>query len=194
MNTQKTLDGQTAGFIAAVANALSRNITAQRQEDLISNPQILERLLLPLADDGWQHLLPFVTDTTINPRNTVSWLHGDYSRDVSGKEHYPLRKIMRSAADASLRFMTEEQAKHFCQLLSGNEPSVQFQFFFGHSYKHHFVFQREHGKYGSWSFDPRTKIPEVSEFGIDYVFPDQNAHFFFLKSFDGSEMRFALEV
>ncbi len=51
MNTNETLDGVTAGFIASIANGLSRNISKDRMKELINDNEKMGKLLLPLADD-----------------------------------------------------------------------------------------------------------------------------------------------
>lgn len=56
MKANETLDGVTAGFIAAVANAISRGISMERMKELLADNGKLQNLLLPLIDDDWQYM------------------------------------------------------------------------------------------------------------------------------------------
>lgn len=125
MNTNETLNGKTAGFIATIANSLSRSISEERMKELIACPRKMALLLTPLIDDSNVSIMPSIfrwvsfcevprlnNIITFDPGSTIA------------SSHPTLRMIMREAYErkyAPLHFTT---AKKLFDLLEEDDEAL----------------------------------------------------------------------
>jgi hypothetical protein len=120
---QETLHGGTAAFLAAIANALSRNISVDRMHELASSPSDLKRLLLPLVCDGWIQICPLLQND--NRRERLVYLSGftDIQKNRSGQS-YGIQSVIEVAKANSLGFLTEWGACAFAEMISLEKSSA----------------------------------------------------------------------
>jgi len=116
VKTDETLDGITAGFVAAVANALSRGISAKRMKELIANPGKLRSLLLPILDDDWSTMLSSVTYRMLCYDQTLGQIVW-YRLGSGDNEAQTMRGIMREATDRKYAPLSEKGARKLCGLM-----------------------------------------------------------------------------
>lgn len=111
MNTNETLSGVTAGFIASIANSLSRNISEDRMRELIKAPEKMGKLLLPLADDCFAlGLAPDIERIMIQQIQIVSLTLGASSGLPT------MRKLMEEAYERKYAPLSQELAEKLCVL------------------------------------------------------------------------------
>ena len=123
MNKQETLHGGTAAFIAAIGNALSRNISIDRMHALASSPSDLKRLLLPLIDDDWIQICPLLQNETKSERLVYLTGYDDIQKGDSSK-FYRINHVIGAAKAKTLGFLTEGRAKSLAEMISGDSASA----------------------------------------------------------------------
>ena len=113
-----TLDGTTAGFVAAIANALSRKISSGRMVELIAVPEKLRKLLLPVISDD--HILVMREVAYWSQYGAVD-LMSDLVQ-IRSKERCharsDMRSLMREAYERKYAPLSEDHAKRLCALAS----------------------------------------------------------------------------
>jgi hypothetical protein len=113
VNTNETLDGVTAGFIAAIANGLSRDIGVERMRQLIRFPQETRMLLSPLVKDEYIHLLPSLTNWILGRTfNYVTF----YLHPAGSSNPPTMRRVMREAYER--KFALLSGGEDLCQSLN----------------------------------------------------------------------------
>ncbi|MES2215915.1 MAG: hypothetical protein V4481_01305 [Patescibacteria group bacterium] len=117
VTSERTLDGTTAGLVAAIANALSRKIGSERMKDLIADSDKLKHLLTPLIDDDALPTLPFMAKSqgygSKHLSNTI-WINPNIS---TGDMVPTMRNIMVEMYERKLAPHTEEDALRLCEVL-----------------------------------------------------------------------------
>lgn len=129
MNIQKVLDGTTAGFIGAIANALGRMILGDRMAALIKSPEKLKLLLLPLIDDDWIDLLPALSHLggkhiSNSSKKKLTWVHAEEVVVSQRRTHYYLEHVVDVAAKKNFAFLAENEAERLCRLVSESRFSA----------------------------------------------------------------------
>ena len=117
MKTNETLDGSTAGLIAAIANALGRNISAERMKELIANPEKLRMLLLPVASDPWIGMLPIVNQL-MNEKTDVSRIRWVTITVASPGTPPTMRRVLREAYDRNLAPLEQGLAQSLWDMIA----------------------------------------------------------------------------
>lgn len=102
MKTNETLDGSTAGFVAAVANALGRNISTERMKCLIANPTQLQMLLLPVANESWIGMLPAVSYLMNGHVETCGSIRWFTLSSASTSNPPTMRRVLQEAYERKL--------------------------------------------------------------------------------------------
>lgn len=121
--SQKVLDGATAGFIAAVANALSRNISAERMDQLIKNPDHLKRILMPVINDDWIDMLPAIAElggknlTCGSCKKKLVWVHAEEVVMRIRSNEFMLKDVVAVAKRKNYAFLEESEADQLSTLL-----------------------------------------------------------------------------
>lgn len=140
MNTQKTLDGQTAGFIALVANSLPRSISSQQMSAL--KPIQLQVLLSILIEPNMIDLLPAITEHHHIGHSyampLITWIKVD---DVNGGRGCRLEAVNTRASVLHLVYLPKFVAESYCNsvaLISGLMPPCWF------------MYRDENGNNGAW--------------------------------------------
>jgi len=111
-----TLDGSTAGFVAAIANALSRKISSGRMVELIAVPEKLRKLLLPVISDD--HILVMREVAFWSQYGAVDLMSDLVQIRSKGwcGVHPSMRNLMREAYERKYAPLSEDQAKYLCEL------------------------------------------------------------------------------
>ncbi len=120
MSNNETLDRRTAGFIAAIANALGRKISQERMKQLIGNPEKLRIALLPMIDDAYAELVPDILRVHARGHGEP---HGSEQGFTSFRmDHFPpghpptMRRIMDEARKRKCAILTRAHARHLVNL------------------------------------------------------------------------------
>lgn len=119
MGSQKTLDGQTVAFIAAIAKALSQNISSKRQEELVRRPQELRRLLLPLVHDEW---ISLSVSLIPGKKKQLVWIDGSKVQPSEGRTLYTVQDTLNHARARGLQIMDKARAVRLCKLVCQDNP------------------------------------------------------------------------
>jgi hypothetical protein len=130
VNTNETLDGVTAGFIATVANSLSRNIGMERMKELIKCPRKMALLLIPLIDDSYASVIPSIF-------KWVSFCQVPREENIITFYPYPkvgcgpatFRMVMKEAYERKYAPLSFTTAKKLFDLLSKNNEVAYSGFF-----------------------------------------------------------------
>lgn len=107
MKTNETLDGSTAGFIAAIADALNRGISEDRMRELIGDHEKLRVLLLPLLSDDWAGMLQAHREARFG--SSVKTKHLWITSASSGNPP-TMRRIMKLAKRRMYSLLSEPEA------------------------------------------------------------------------------------
>ncbi len=104
----KTLDGQTAGFIAMVINALSREIPEERMTDLMlpNRIQKLRSLLIPIFDERLTAIIGEPSEQIITYKLTSS----------SSSTPPTMRRVLDEAYDRKYAFLSEVEVKELLKV------------------------------------------------------------------------------
>ncbi len=177
MKTQETLHGGTAAFIAAIANALSRNITVERMHELASRPTDLKRLLLPLVDDEWVNVCPLLNYPSkyggLVGLNGFDDIHPDSSNN--GKP-YDIRDIIKSARRHCLGFINEGRAEHLAQMVCSENEAASTKHMTGRIHDVYFPFACDTQIFAWRAPCGNNSIPDVIKTPPGLLFDDSRVH------------------
>lgn len=118
VKTEKTLDGVTAGFVAAIANALSRKIKEARMIELTADPDLLKFLVLPLVHNEWPRLMVGRIPSLYNydgliVNSSLVWFETDNIKKET------VRELLKEVYDRKYEPLCESDAKRVAKLICG---------------------------------------------------------------------------
>ncbi len=180
METQKTLNGQTACFIASIAQALSRNITAERMQELILDPDELQRLLLPLANIEWIRLLPRWYGDSLVCLSAFE----DIQNRQSGRI-YTFRDVLEVAASRNFGFLPEYRARKLAEMLAVDHEKSRLPLF-AHRFPHNLFPFVESGKIYVWGVNFETYQVECLDANKTCCHFNSRSSFYFVPGHPGS--------
>lgn len=124
MPTNKTFDGLTAGFVAAIANTLDRNIDPDRMKELVALLDKMRLLLLPLVDDHLIELVPILARRDIlSGHERLCWY---YLGGGSSSNPPTMKMVMREARERKYAPLSKNLADKLCALAT-THPSPHYQ-------------------------------------------------------------------
>ncbi len=190
MKIQETLHGGTAAFIAAIASALSRNISKERMHELASRPDDMKRLLLPLVDDEWINMCPLLLNNRGNHDGLVylSGINDIHSEPCLDGESYNIQDVIKSAYRHHLRFLNEGRAQYLAQLVFNDDEAASTKRMTGRVHDIYFPFARDTHIF-AWTvlqanesvpdlikINPRTLFNHIPSHQVWYFHPGHQCH------------------